>query len=143
MCGAAAFEGQPTLPTVAATGAIDLSGRVLVVSGIRQKAIAAHQAQMKALIIPKVPAQPAHRMDEGVLCIAYMLLWPAPFMLERREVAERLRWAVTWQANESDLSGPWPDEGRGSPPADVQRQWEEARKSLVFKVRGKAGGPCF
>lgn len=39
------------------------------------------------------------------------------------------------QENEKDLSGPRPEEGGSSSvPADVRRKWEEARKSLVFKV---------
>lgn len=42
------------VPNVAMTGAIDLSGRVLVVSGIREKAIAAHRSGRRVLIIPKV-----------------------------------------------------------------------------------------
>lgn len=43
-----------TLPCLPATGEVDLSGRVLKVSGVRQKAIAVHATGMKGLILPKV-----------------------------------------------------------------------------------------
>lgn len=45
-------------------------------------------------------------------------------------------WAclLALQANEADLSGPWPKEDQGKVPAEVQNQWEEARAHLFFKV---------
>lgn len=45
-----------------------------------------------------------------------------------------------WQANEADLTGPWPDEGKGKPPREVLQKWEEAKQKLVFKVGHRVVG---
>lgn len=50
---ASAFSGRKVRHDVAMTGEITLSGRVLAIGGLKEKAIAAHRAGVKTIIIPK------------------------------------------------------------------------------------------
>lgn len=50
---ASAFSGRKVRHDVAMTGEITLSGRVLAIGGLKEKAIAAHRAGVKTVIIPK------------------------------------------------------------------------------------------
>jgi ATP-dependent Lon protease len=47
-----ALTGRPTNPEVAMTGEITLGGKVLPIGGLSEKAVAAHRARIKTLIIP-------------------------------------------------------------------------------------------
>jgi ATP-dependent Lon protease len=47
-----ALTGRPTKPDVAMTGEITLGGRVLAIGGLSEKAVAAHRASIKTLVIP-------------------------------------------------------------------------------------------
>lgn len=47
-----ALTGRPTRPDVAMTGEITLSGKVLPIGGLNEKAVAAHRAKIKTLVIP-------------------------------------------------------------------------------------------
>jgi ATP-dependent Lon protease len=48
-----ALTGMPTRPEVAMTGEITLGGKVLAIGGLNEKAVAAHRARLKTLIIPR------------------------------------------------------------------------------------------
>ncbi len=50
---ASLFSGKPVRSDVGITGEITLRGRVLPVGGIKMKALAAHRAGLKAVILPK------------------------------------------------------------------------------------------
>jgi ATP-dependent Lon protease len=47
-----ALTGRPTNPDVAMTGEITLGGRILPIGGLSEKAVAAHRASIKTLVIP-------------------------------------------------------------------------------------------
>jgi len=47
-----ALTGKPTRPDVAMTGEITLGGKVLPIGGLGEKAVAAHRARVKTLVIP-------------------------------------------------------------------------------------------
>jgi ATP-dependent Lon protease len=47
-----ALTGKATKPEVAMTGEITLGGKVLPIGGLNEKAVAAHRAKLKTLIIP-------------------------------------------------------------------------------------------
>jgi ATP-dependent Lon protease len=47
-----ALTGRPTNPDVAMTGEITLGGKVLPIGGLSEKAVAAHRANIKTLVIP-------------------------------------------------------------------------------------------
>jgi len=48
-----ALTGRPTQPDVAMTGEITLGGKVLPIGGLNEKAVAAHRARIKTLVIPQ------------------------------------------------------------------------------------------
>jgi ATP-dependent Lon protease len=48
-----ALTGIPTSPEVAMTGEITLRGTILPIGGLTEKAVAAHQAGVKTIVIPK------------------------------------------------------------------------------------------
>ncbi len=48
-----ALTNRPTVPDVAMTGEITLGGKVLPIGGLNEKAVAAHRARVKTLVIPK------------------------------------------------------------------------------------------
>jgi ATP-dependent Lon protease len=50
---ASLFSGKPVRSDVGITGEITLRGRVLPVGGIKMKALAAHRAGLKTVILPK------------------------------------------------------------------------------------------
>jgi ATP-dependent Lon protease len=47
-----ALTGRPTRADVAMTGEITLGGKVLPIGGLNEKAVAAHRAEVKTLVIP-------------------------------------------------------------------------------------------
>ena len=47
------FSGKPVRSDVGITGEITLRGRVLPVGGIKMKALAAHRAGLKTIVLPK------------------------------------------------------------------------------------------
>jgi len=49
-----ALTGKPPLPAVAMTGEITLTGRVLPIGGLREKLLAAKQASIKKVLIPRL-----------------------------------------------------------------------------------------
>ncbi len=48
-----ALTKRPTVPDVAMTGEITLGGKVLPIGGLNEKAVAAHRARIRTLVIPK------------------------------------------------------------------------------------------
>ncbi len=54
-------SGLPVKPNVAMTGEITLRGQVLSVSGIKEKALAAHRVGLNTVILPRVDA---HQLEE-------------------------------------------------------------------------------
>lgn len=62
-----ALTGTPTRTGVAMTGEITLRGRVLVVGGIREKAVAALRAGVKRVLVPSANAKDSDRLPSEVL----------------------------------------------------------------------------
>ncbi len=62
-----ALTGTPTRTGVAMTGEITLRGRVLVVGGIREKAVAALRAGVKRVLVPSANAKDSERLPSEVL----------------------------------------------------------------------------
>ncbi len=93
----------PIRPDVAMTGEITLRGRVLPIGGLKEKALAAHRAEIRELIVPKENEKdleeiPAHvlkaihfhfvdHIDE-VLKVALQLESPDEFFAKARAAAE-------------------------------------------------------
>ena len=61
-----ALTGTPTRTGVAMTGEITLRGRVLVVGGIREKAVAALRAGVKRVLVPSANAKDSERLPSEV-----------------------------------------------------------------------------
>ena len=93
----------PVRPDVAMTGEITLRGRVLPIGGLKEKALAAHRAEIREIILPKenekdleeVPAQIAKAMKfhfvdhiDEVLKYALVLDSPEEFFAKARAAAE-------------------------------------------------------
>ncbi|MFH1766173.1 MAG: endopeptidase La [Gemmatimonadota bacterium] len=62
-----ALTGIPTRSDVAMTGEITLRGRVLGVGGVKEKAVAAYQGNIKRILLPSTNAGDLERMPEEVL----------------------------------------------------------------------------
>ncbi|OGJ38395.1 MAG: endopeptidase La [Candidatus Pacebacteria bacterium RIFOXYB1_FULL_39_46] len=61
-----AFTGKPIKNSVAMTGEITLRGKVLRIGGLKEKAIAAHRAGIKTVIIPKDNQRDLIKIAESV-----------------------------------------------------------------------------
>jgi ATP-dependent Lon protease len=48
------------------TGEISLRGRVLPIGGLKEKSVAAHRAQVRAIIAPKINARDLHDIPDVV-----------------------------------------------------------------------------
>ncbi len=51
------FRKEPIIQTLAMTGEVTLTGRVLPVGGVREKALAARRAGIKTVLIPRLNAK--------------------------------------------------------------------------------------
>src|SRR5262249_36240287 len=68
---ASLLSGRPVRPDVAMTGEVSLTGRVLPIGGVRQKALAAHRSGVTTVLTPQrnepalddVPAEVLSKLD--------------------------------------------------------------------------------
>ena len=60
------LTGRPARRDVALTGELSLSGRILPVSGIREKVLAAQRAGVKVVVFPKKNAADIANLEEEV-----------------------------------------------------------------------------
>ncbi|MDD2200965.1 MAG: endopeptidase La [Firmicutes bacterium] len=65
---ASALSGTPVRNDLAMTGEITLRGRVLPVGGIKEKALAAHRAGIRTMIIPDENNKDLEELPENVAC---------------------------------------------------------------------------
>lgn len=97
-----AFTRRPVRRDVAMTGEVTLRGKVLGIGGLKSKAIAAHQAGIKTVILPKDNAKDIPELPESiregltlipvghlseVLAVALQETDEDPFSVEKRESA--------------------------------------------------------
>ena len=62
-----ALRGKPPLDLVAMTGEITLRGRILPVGGVKEKVLAAHRAQIKRVILPRLNEKDLHEVPAEIL----------------------------------------------------------------------------
>lgn len=63
---ASLMSGKPARHTVAMTGEISLSGRVLPVGGVREKCLAAHRAGISTIVLPEENKSSLERLPDSV-----------------------------------------------------------------------------
>lgn len=69
------FSGRPVRGDVGITGEITLRGRVLPVGGIKMKALAAHRAGLKTVVLPKRNQKDLAELPEEVLAeVAFVMV---------------------------------------------------------------------
>ncbi|MGQ9691891.1 MAG: endopeptidase La [Thermaceae bacterium] len=64
---ASALTGRPVRMDIAMTGEITLRGRVLAIGGVKEKLLAAHQAGIRKVILPKENAKDLMEVPEEIL----------------------------------------------------------------------------
>jgi ATP-dependent Lon protease len=64
---ASLMSGKPARATVAMTGEVSLSGRVLPIGGVREKCLAAHRAGIDTIILPEENERDIEKMPDVVL----------------------------------------------------------------------------
>lgn len=62
-----ALRGEPPLDLAAMTGEITLRGRILPVGGVKEKVLAAHRAQIKRVILPRLNEKDLHEVPAEII----------------------------------------------------------------------------
>ncbi|GAB6906826.1 Lon protease [Desulfosarcina cetonica] len=92
------FSGRPVRGDVGITGEITLRGRVLPVGGIKMKALAAHRAGLKTVVLPKRNQKDLAELPEEVLAeVAFVMV-------------DQIDEAITTAFNDPQIAAPMPAE---------------------------------